>query len=546
MTEQNTDYLQKIRDLLDNYVDGWDVFKKAPDWDYPLALKPHAEGNSGIPDNWMDLAKGVLEILGRDKYGLDFLENQIQIVNNRQMMTAMVSGLPMLPYDHWTFGKRALTQEWAYNAGMLGKLYEVIFNTDPALAYCMDTNRPIEQLLVIAHACIGHNSFSKTNVNFKDAKPATVMDRLSKFRTFVRECEQKYGIKEVEHLLDACHALESHAIDLYDKPKKMAPEQIEQRNLKRDDPERDSTAIRGKDDFKAASSGDKKKPASANEENILRYMADNAPQLKPWERQIMREICSLRQFFVPIMTCQVMNEGWASWWHHRLVTDMKDLDLIDSGMYADFLNLHTAVAENQPAFNRMNPYALGFAIWDDIKRICENPTEEDYKWRPDIAGTKDWITAFKQTVKIYDDEGFITQHLSPKIIRDFRFITIHDNSKDPHITVTAIHDGDGYNEIRKSLAAQYRFGGGNGNWADRPDIRADGFDPKTFELHLRHKMFNDKPVEEKDMRQILMLAQTYIWKYPIVLHSIDGQGKIAQTLAWPPQPQKKQHTLKFS
>ena len=74
MTEDNRDYLQKIEDLLDNYVDGRDVFKKAPDWNYPLALKPHAEGNSGIPDNWMDLAKEVIEILGRDKYGLDFLE----------------------------------------------------------------------------------------------------------------------------------------------------------------------------------------------------------------------------------------------------------------------------------------------------------------------------------------------------------------------------------------------------------------------------------------------------------------------------------------
>ncbi|HEY8190523.1 MAG TPA: SpoVR family protein, partial [Micavibrio sp.] len=208
-----------------------------------------------------------------------------------------------------------------------------------------------------------------------------------------------------------------------------------------------------------------------------------------------------------------------------------------------FLDLHTAVAENQPAFGKINPYALGFAIWDDIKRICENPTEEDYKWRPDIAGTKDWLSAFKKTFKIYDDEGFITQHLSPKLIRDFGLITVHDDSKDRHITVTAIHDDDGYTKIRKSVAAQYRFGEGNGNWADRPDIRADGFDPKTFELHLHHNIFNGKSVEEKDMESILRLAQNYLWKYPIVLHSIDDQGKIARTLTWPPQPKPQEKDL---
>ncbi len=540
--EENDTYKQKLQDLLGNYVDGWDIFKKADTWTYPVLRKPEAENNPDIPDNFMDLAKEVFEIIGRDKYGLDFVENQIQMVNQRQMLNAMVSGLPSLPYDHWSFGKRLVTQEWAYNAGMMGKLFEVIFSTDPALTFCMDTNTKTEQLLVIAHACIGHNSFSKGNINFKSINKSRVLNDVNRLKEFVRKCEEQYGAGEVEQFLDACHAWQSHAMDIYPKAKKLSPEQQQKRLVARFEMMQKHVDLdRGSADSNLSweafekAANQNAQDAPSYEENILRYAQENGPALKPWQRQFIESFCELRQFFLPISTTQVMNEGWASYWHHRLMTDMQKLDLIDSGMYADFLNLHTTVAEFQPDQAHMNPYAFGFQIWSDIERICMDPTEEDYKWRPEIAGNKNWLKVFKTTKDNYEDESFIAQYLSPKLIRYFRLFSIHDGDKAAFVEVKSIHDEDGYKDIRQKMTAQYRFGEGHSlpqghAWSDRPDIRVAYHDPKTFELVLHHKAFNGKPLDEKGMQTILNHLSSRIWQYPVVLQSIDETGKIVKTM----------------
>ena len=246
-------------------------------------------------------------------------------------------------------------EEQQYKQGKKGLAYEIVVNTDPAIAYCMEANSPLMQMLVIAHASFGHNNFFKKNHLFRqftDAK--TIVDDLRMMRDYIRECEEKYGYEEVEKLLDACHALELHAVHRYSKPKKKdLKELVERAKEKREErfsTPRDSSIY---DDIKGLVpvqhlKRHQKKPKKRrkkrqkalfcdNEENLLMYLADNAPHLPEWKRRIMRMICHKAQYFYPQMQTQVMNEGWASFWHYTLLHDMRDLDLIDDGMMQEFL-----------------------------------------------------------------------------------------------------------------------------------------------------------------------------------------------------------------
>ncbi len=124
----------------------------------------------------------------------------------------------------------------------------------------------------------------------------------------------------------------------------------------------------------------------------------------------------------------------------------------------EFLQSHTNVVSqrgfDQRGYGGINPYALGFAMMTDIRRICENPTEEDRRWFPDIAGG-DWLKTLDFAMRNFKDESFISQYLSPKLIRDFRFFAIADHEENPQLEVVAIHDDEGYRHVRKLLAEQH-------------------------------------------------------------------------------------------
>ncbi|WP_016585633.1 SpoVR family protein, partial [Yersinia pestis] len=111
---------------------------------------------------------------------------------------------------------------------------------------------------------------------------------------------------------------------------------------------------------------------------------------------------------------------------------------------------------NSPYYNGINPYALGFAMFQDIKQICQSPTEEDYYWFPDIAG-KDWLDTLHFAMRDFKDESFISQFLSPKIMRDFRLFTVLDDDKNNYLEISAIHNEEGYRTIRNQLSAQYNL-----------------------------------------------------------------------------------------
>ena len=165
-----------------------------------------------------------------EEYGLDTYPNQIEIIRSDQMMDAYASvGMP-IGYHHWSYGKQFVSVEQQYQHGMMGLAYEIVINSNPCIAYLMEENTFTMQALVIAHACYGHNSFFKGNYLFRTWTDAgSIIDYLVFARNYIAECEQRHGVREVEALLDACHALMNYGVDRYKRPRPISAEEEKRR-----------------------------------------------------------------------------------------------------------------------------------------------------------------------------------------------------------------------------------------------------------------------------------------------------------------------------
>jgi spore cortex formation protein SpoVR/YcgB (stage V sporulation) len=192
-----------------------------------------------------------------------------------------------------------------------------------------------------------------------------------------------------------------------------------------------------------------------------------------------------------------------------------DRGLITEGALLEFLHSHTSVVF-QPdfddrRFNGFNPYALGFGIMTDIRRICEQPTEEDREWFPEFAGSGDWMTPLRNAWANYRDESFIEQFMSPKVMRDFRLFMLHDQSDAANYRVTAIHDQQGYRAMRSALARQYDVGAADAN------IQVVGANLKgDRKLHLDHRMHRGIPLHEAT-RELVCGHLERLWGHQVVL-----------------------------
>ncbi|MGB5252531.1 MAG: SpoVR family protein, partial [Sedimenticolaceae bacterium] len=317
--------------------------------------------------------------IARDEFGLDTYANQIEVITSEQMIDAYSSvGLP-INYHHWSFGKHFVSTEQTYRRGQMGLAYEIVINSDPCIAYLMEENSLPMQALVIAHACYGHNSFFKGNYLFQTWTSAdAIIDYLVFARAYVAECEERYGADQVELLLDSCHALMNHGVDRYKRPAPLSLAEEKKRQRMREDylqtqindlwrtiptPAQDEE-IQKTERF----------PAEP-QENLLYFIEKNAPLLEPWQREIVRIVRKIGQYFYPQRQTQVMNEGWASFWHYTLLNRLYDGGYVTDGFMLEVLQSHTNVVAqpsfDSPHYSGINPYALGFAMMRDIRRICE-------------------------------------------------------------------------------------------------------------------------------------------------------------------------------
>lgn len=474
-------------------------------------------------------------------FKLDTYPNQIEIINSEQMLDAYSAvGMP-LGYSHWSFGKQFLNVEKHYRRGHMGLAYELVINSNPCIAYLMEENTLTMQALVIAHACYGHNSFFKGNYLFKTwTSPDSIIDYLVFAKNYIAECEEQHGIDEVEDIIDACHALMNNGVDRYKRPNKISLQEEKARQANRAEYLQSLVNELWRTlPSPMAKSGDvsQKRFPDEPQENILYFVEKHAPLLEPWQREIVRIVRKIAQYFYPQKQTKVMNEGWATFWHYTIMNQLYSEQLINDDFMMEFLHNHTNVIY-QPSFESqfysgLNPYTLGFAMFCDIRRICENPTDEDKKWFPDFAGSN-WIETLDFAMRNFKDESFIAQFLSPKVMRDLKLFSILDDDEHSDLEVALIHNEDGYHRMRQSLSENYNLGN------LEPDIQVYNVDIRgDRSLTLRYTQRNRRPLGNTKDEVVKHLYR--LWGFPVKLEMVNDENQTVVLSECPPKAHPEKH-----
>jgi len=474
----------------------------------------------------------AIEEIALNDLKLDVYPNQIEVISSEQMLDAYSSlGMPLL-YSHWSFGKLFAREETLYRHGYSALAYEIVINSSPCISYLLEENTMTMQALVMAHAAFGHNHFFKNNYLFRQWTNAEgILDYLAFAKKYIAACEERHGRGEVEAILDSAHALMDQGVFRYRRPPKPSRERAAEKRRKRSEYEEEAynelwrtlpagveppaapPIIDPEEDF----DGDMKLP----EENLLYFLEKHSPSLKAWQRETLRIVRNLAQYFYPQKQTKVMNEGCATFVHHTIMNLLYDRGLIGEGSIFEFLHSHTSVVFqpdfDDKRFSGINPYALGFAMMSDIKRVCTEPTSEDRDWFPQIAGSGDWVGALKDAWENYRDESFIEQYLSPKVMRDFRMFALFDKADEAAYRVSSIHNEQGFRRVRAALARQYDVG------AADPNIQVTGADLKgNRKLQLEHRMHRGIPLHASTREAVLQHVER-LWGHEVVLEEIaDG------------------------
>jgi len=489
-----------------------------PEWTFELLGKAH----------------DAIEEIAIEDLGLDVYPNQIEIISSEQMLDAYSAvGMPLM-YQHWSYGKRFARDEALYRTGRQGLAYEIVINSNPCISYNMEENTMAMQTLVMAHAAFGHNHFFKNNYLFQQwTDAAGIHDYLAFAKNFVANCEERYGVDAVEEILDAAHALQSQGVFRYGRPPRPSKEELQAMQRQREGYESqqsvlelwtDNTLGAQRDDGPAEDGELSARRGKMNlpQENLLYFLEKHSPVLQSWQRELLRIVRYIAQYMYPQKQTKVMNEGCATFTHYYIINRLLEKGLISEGSFMEMMHSHTNVVlqpeYDDPRYGGLNPYALAFSMMQDIRRIFEDPTEEDRDWFPDIAGNPDWKTVMKEAWANYRDESFILQYLSPNLIRKFKLFMLSDDAKQPNLVVSNIHNRQGYRNIRAALARSYDLA------YLEPDIQVDDADLSgDRELKLTHAVRDGINLDPEYRDEVLKHIRR-LWGYEVSLTARDSES----------------------
>jgi stage V sporulation protein R len=350
-------------------------------------------------------------------YGLDWYPIAYETCDYREMIGHMsYHGMPS-HYAHWSYGKSFERTHFMYNAGAEGLPYELIINSDPSIAYLMLENPLYLQILIMAH-CVGHSDFFKNNRTFKDTDAVTAPTRFRNAAKRIKKYieDPSIGIEAVEEVLDACHSV-NYQVDRRGRTR------LSERDLK----EKYLNLIRNDEKGEWKNFDINRLPLEP-EYDIMKFVSENNPKLTDWQRDVISIVNDESQYFWPQIRTKVMNEGWASFWHYKI---LHDLNLPDE-YHLPFLKTHNAVL--RPWGLKINPYHLGFEIFKDIEKRF---------------GLEECFFA-RETC---NDENFILQYLTEEKARELNLFTFSPKGKrNPDWSIDDImEDEDSWKDIRATL-----------------------------------------------------------------------------------------------
>ena len=460
-------------------------------------------------------------------YGLDFFDTIFEVVDFDQMNeVASYGGFPNR-YPHWQFGMEYERVSKGYRYG-LQKIYELVINNDPCYAYLLECNDIVDQKMVISHV-FAHSDFFKNNVWFSKTNRKMV-DEMANHGARVRRCAEKHGQETVEAFLDRCLSVE----DLIDHH---APF-IVRRSKTTKDVDDDQGPLEGVKKIKSKSYMDryinpqsfieeqtkalkekrekKSRLPEDPEKDVLLFLIEHA-QLPGWQRDLLSIVREESYYFAPQGQTKIMNEGWATFWHSRIMTQkaLTDSEVID---YAD---RHSGTVSTSSG--HINPYAIGLALFRDIEeRWNKGKFGKEFDECEDLVARKNWdfnlglgMEKIFSVRQVYNDVTFIDEFLTEEFCREHRLFTYKYNDKTKQYEI-ATRDFAGIK--RQILFGLTNFG--------RPLIYVlDGNYENRGELLLSHR-HEGVDLQLDEARDTIANVQS-IWGRPVHLETVvEGRKKI--------------------
>lgn len=390
------------------------------------------------------------------RLGLKCYPQEFEICDHFEMLGYMAySGMPSR-YPHWSFGKSYEREKTLYDYGVGGLPYEMVINSNPCLAYLMRDNTQLLQVLTIAHV-YGHNDFFANNFTFRssvDAKYTIEMfkNHANRIRSYIED--PSIGQLKVERFIDAAHSL-SLQRSRNMAVRKLKPDEVRRRMWEAAQPKIDEfQEINPPQKYVQP---DLAKNPPQPDPDILLFIADNNPSLESWQKDILHIIDKETQYFMPQIETKIMNEGWASYWHHKI---LGELDL-PQGFDLEFMVRHNQVIRPTPG--GLNPYHLGFVIWNDIeKRWNEGRTGQDGEKPPAVEISSLPETETPGRRKIFEvretdrDSSFLRRFLTEEIMRELDIFQHEKRGKERVITKVA--DEESWQDIKNSFIRSVGLG----------------------------------------------------------------------------------------
>jgi stage V sporulation protein R len=438
-------------------------------------------------DEITEIAKG---------FGLDFYPMRYEICPADIIYTFGAYGMPTR-FSHWSFGKQFHKMKLHYDLG-LSKIYELVINSNPCYAFLLDTNSLIQNKLIVAHV-LAHCDFFKNNCRFQNTN-RDMVESMAATAERIKQYEHDYGKKEVEDFLNAVLAIQEHIDPSLIRSKlawSMEDMEEEEEAPKKASQYDDLWNLDNRSKPKAVPKKRKKKFPPQPEKDILLFIEQYSSELEDWQRDILTMMREEMLYFWPQMETKIMNEGWASYWHQRILREMD----LTSDEALEYAKLNAGVV--QPSKTSINPYYLGIKIFEDIEERYNNPTE---------AMKRDGVMPGSGREKMFEvrevesDISFLRNYLNKDLVMREDMYLFQKQGKDYKIVDKA------WEQVRDQLV-NMRVNGGF------PYITVnDGDYLRAGELYLKH-WFEGIELDLKYLEKVMPYI-FQIWGRPVHMESV--------------------------
>ncbi|RMG43752.1 MAG: SpoVR family protein [Candidatus Dadabacteria bacterium] len=446
-----------------------------------------------------------------DYYGLNCYPQEYEICDHNEMIGYMAySGMPSR-YAHWSYGKAYERQKTLYDYGVSGLPYEMVINSNPCVAYLMRDNSLLLQILTMAHV-YGHNDFFANNFTFTSGTNADYT--LEMFKNHSDRIDSyiedpSIGIDQVEETLDNAHAISMQCSRNLAIKKLTHEEQKLRKWEQAQEPEDPYREIHPKKEYIPP---DLNKLPLEPDPDLLSFIADHNPYLPEWKRDILHIVETEAKYFMPQIETKIMNEGWASYWHHKILNALQ----LEEGLHLEFLVRHNQVLRPTPG--GLNPYHLGFVIWHDIERRWnEGDTGRvfsDDRPPQNIGELDENDTPGRK--KIFEvresdrDASFLRRFLTVDIMRELELFQHEKRGKER--IVTKVSDEENWQQVKETLIKNVGSG-------SIPVIKVEDADfGKKRTLYLKH--YHDGRDLQLEYAERTLKHVKNLWEREVVLETV--------------------------